>query len=35
MTNKSDVDFLLSDIGKKIIVKMHEEAVIEYIKQLN
>lgn len=35
MTNKSDVDFLLSDIGKKIIVKMHEESVIEYIKQLN
>lgn len=35
MTNKSDVDFLLSDIGKKIIVKMHEDAVIEYIKQLN
>lgn len=35
MTNKSDVDFLLSYIGKKIIVKMHEDAVIEYIKQLN
>lgn len=35
MTNKSDVDFLLSDVGKKIIVKMHEEAVIEYIKQLS
>ena len=35
MTNKSDVDFLLSNIGKKIIAKMHEEAVIEYIKQVS
>lgn len=35
MTNKSDVDFLLSDIGKKIVVRMHEEAITKYISQIN
>jgi N-acetylmuramoyl-L-alanine amidase len=32
--NKKDVEFLLSEEGKKIIVDLHVEGITNYIKQL-
>lgn len=33
--NKEDVEFLLSEVGKKSIVKLHVEGIIKYIEQMS
>ena len=32
MTNKNEVDFLLSEEGKKAIINLHVDGIVNYIK---